>query len=253
MELKYFETVINEIEPFLREQGFRKSGDEPADDKLEVCFTGEKKVVSVIYHENTRLVKLLMCEISDDKDAVDFTEKSTWLFDTDHNAKDAVAIGIDFLDVIKDEMGLKEKPKRVASSVELPTKGTPGEAPNIQAFAAKFLAICPEFKDVYKEHVEKYNDFLYVKFFSETAVPHLKKLLWDKNKKQLVKFFEFLDEMYATGDNAVGSLITGVIIAEAFEGDVVYYDECAGLYMEGCKYIKQRGRSMTQGTKKKKV
>jgi len=240
VENKYFELIISEIRPFLSEQGFKKSKNE---DEFSALFESKTAAVSVVFESGSSQVKLLYAPIEEEETG-DVKTLSSWLFDDQHTDRDAKSIALDFVDSLRETMGIKQSTTRSTAEIELPGKGAPGTSPNIEAFCARFLAICPQYKDTYKEHILKYNDLLYADFFAETAVPHLKAVLDEGNKKQCVKFFDFLDEMYAQGDNIVGAVITAVILEGAFGSDIEAYDKAAEAYMGNAKYLKTRGRAM---------
>jgi len=246
LEQKYFDIVLEELRPFLAEQGFKTGkAESKGEEALSARFASAERVVSVRFNEDSSQIELRYCDAEADKDEEKLL--SAWLFDTEHGERDAKHIAIDYLDSLKEQMGLKETKRRSATDVALPSKGTPGDTPNIDAFCARFLAICPQYKDDYKEHVLTYGELLYEDFFRRTAVPYLKTILDEGNKKTLIKFFDFLNEMYAAGDKTVGAVITGVIVAGGFDGDVKRFDGCAA-YMENAKYLKQRGRSVVSQT-----
>ena len=240
MENKYFKIIISEMQPFLSEQSFKTVKGE---DEFSAQFESKTAGISVVFEEGTSLVKLLYAPIEEDEKG-EIKALSSWLFDDQHTDRDAKSIALDFVDSLREEMGVKQNVVRKSSEIELPGKGAPGTSPNIEAFCARFLAICPQYKDAYKEHILKYNDLLYSDFFAETAVPHLKAVLDEGNKKQCVKFFDFLDEMYAQGDNTVGAVITAVILEGVFGSDLAAYDAAAAAYMGNVKYLKNRGRAM---------
>ena len=240
MELKYFELIISEMRPFLNEQGFRPGKSEG---ELSALFETQKAAASILFDETTSQIKLMFADIDENKEG-DFRLLSAWLFDEQHSDRDAKHIALDFVDSLRSAMGVKLDVKRSAKDIELPGKGVPGSSPNIDAFCARFLAICPQYKDDYKEHILQYNELLYNDFFAATAVPHLKSILAESNKKQCVKFFEFLDDMYAQSDNVVGTVITAVILGGVFGTDVAAYDAAAEAYMADTKYLKNKGRAM---------
>ena len=108
----------------------------------------------------------------------------------------------DFADSLREIFGMKKQVSNL-KDVALPSKAASrGPTPNVEALAQRFLAIFPQYKDAYREHMAKYGEFLYQDFFARTAAVKLKELCADPkaNKKQLEKFFDLLNEMYAEGD-----------------------------------------------------
>jgi hypothetical protein len=243
MNQNAYNIIMDALTPVFKENEFKpaKGGD---------VWQDGKKAFRVTFSEENKLFAFESAEL-DGAEEAEFSEISSWLFDDSHTEKDAKAIGEDFADSLKEKLGVKKQHTRSAE-VALPSKRASGDDPDISSFTAQFLALFPQFKDEYKNSVAKYGEFLYDDFYTQTAVPLLRTLLGEKNKKQLVKLFEFLNTMYAGGDADVCSLVTYTIIGKAIRDDVRLWTEAA-YYMEDAKYLKAAGGSMVrylQGHKK---
>ena len=217
MNTAALEVILQGIKPVLDEQGMkRQEGDEE-------IFLGDKYAVKVWYDEKPMMFKLDVATLEEGQ-PVDFNTVSSWLFDDAHNERDAAAIAADFADSLSIAFGVKKAVVR-QREISLPSKAAPGSTPGVEAFAQRFLTLFPQFKDTYKEDFAQYGEFLYENFFSKTAAVHLKALVAEKNKKQLVKFFNMLDEFYVEGDYNVQSVITYTIIGGAFGDDLALFEE----------------------------
>lgn len=239
MDQKAYETIIAGLEPVLTSQEMAESPDAPG------VYLNGKHAVKVEYDEDKKLFKLFAAEVAEGKE-VQFKELSAWLFDDSHTLRDAKAVAIDFEECLQTLFGLKKQASSLRD-VALPTKAASGETPNIEALAQRFLAIFPQYKDTYREHMAQYGEFLFQDFFANTAAKKLQELCENpqKNKKQLQKFFDMLNEMYAEGDASVSSTVTYTILGNAFAGDVDKFDSLKE-YMEACTYLRQNGRAMLQ-------
>lgn len=237
MNEKAYETIIAGLEPVFEAQKLEQSPDAPG------VFLNDKKAVQVSYDEKKKLFRLLTADVEEGKE-VQFREVSAWLFDETHNLRDAKAVAEDFADSLREIFGMKKQVSNL-KDVALPSKAASGATPNVEALAQRFLAIFPQYKDAYREHMAKYGEFLYQDFFARTAAVKLKELCADPkaNKKQLEKFFDLLNEMYAEGDANVSSTVTYTILGNAFGGDVEKFDSLKD-YMEKCPYLRQNGRAM---------
>lgn len=240
MDQKAYETIMEGLEPVFEAQKLLASPDAPG------VYLNDKKAVKVDYDEQRKLFRLSAADIEEGKE-VQFRELSAWLFDETHNLRDAKAVSEDFGDSLRELFGMKKQQAGSLKEVALPSKAASGATPNVEALAQRFLAIFPQYKDAYREHMAKYGEFLYQSFFSQTAAVKLKELAADPkaNKKQLGKFFTMLNEMYAEGDANVSSTVTYTILGNAFGGDLERFDALKD-FMEDCPYLRQNGRAMLQ-------
>ncbi len=248
MDQKAYETILAGLEPVFEAQKLRESPDAPG------VYLNDKKAVRVEYDEPRKLFKLSAADVTEGE-AVQFKELAAWLFDETHTPRDAAAVSEDFGESLRELFGMKKQTGGNAlRDVALPSKAASGATPNVEALAQRFLAIFPQYKDTYREHMAKYGEFLYQDFFAQTAAVKLRELAADPkaSKKQLGKFFSMLNEMYAEGDANVSSTVTYTILGNAFGGNLERFDELKD-YMEDCPYLRQNGRAMLQcikGSKK---
>ena len=213
------ENVIAEMQSFFNENGFKEE---------DGIFKNDKKAVKVEYSDERQMYILKTADIEEDG-KFELTEASAWLFDDSQNAKDAVAVGIDFSSTLKDEMGIKVKRSAVATSaVDLPTASKDGSY-NIASFTKKMLDVFPVLKDEYKAHVAVYGNFLYLNFFGEKLVPQIKAVLLENNKKSVKKLFDVLQNGYLHGDSDTVNAIVAVLAAACAKDDAIKANAVAAL------------------------
>lgn len=213
--------ILDELEPvFASQKLVRQDGD-------DIVYSNKTHAVKIWYDEEKKLFMLDMAVLNGDE-SVEFVNKSMYLFDSNHNDKDAKAIGGDFVDTLNHAFGVV---RTRTSSVDLPSKAAPGATPGEDAFCNRFLTLYPQYKDKYKADVEKYGDFLYERFFAETAAVKLRELVKANDKKPIIKMLEMLDEFYVDGNYDVQSTITYTIIGGAFRGENELFERACG-YME---------------------
>ena len=213
--------ILGELEPvFSSQKLIRQQGD-------DVVYTNSTHAVKIWYNEERKLFMLDVAALNGDE-SVDFVNKSMYLFDEGHNEKDAKSVGSDFADTLNTVFGVTRTRR---ASVDLPSKAAPGSTPGEDAFCNRFLTLYPQYKDKYKQDVERYGDFLYERFFSETAAVKLKELMASGEKKAIIKMLQMLDEFYVDGNFDVQSTITYTIIGGAFRDNTDLFEKACA-YME---------------------
>ena len=218
MDNRYLENVINEMQPFLDENGFKL---------VDGVYKNDKKAATVEYSDERQMYILKTADIVEDG-SYELVEVNAWLFDDSQNAKDAEAVGIDFVSTIKSELGIKNKRSSASALVDLPTVSKDG-AYNITAFTKKVLDVFPALKEEYKAHVLVYGNFLYLNFFGEKLVPLIKDVLLENNKKSVKKLFDVLQNGYLQGDKDTVNTIVAVVAAACVNDEAVKNNAIAAL------------------------
>ena len=130
LDNKYLLNVIAEMKPFFDENGFVCEG--------EGVYKTDAKKIEVSYNDARQMFVLKVAEIEVD-DFGEPVELSAWLFDDSQNEKDAESVGMDFVDTLRKNMGIKAK-KVGGINVDLPTVSKDG-ALNVSGFAKKALDV----------------------------------------------------------------------------------------------------------------
>ena len=203
MDNRYYDSVIKEMKPFLDEAGFvlREGG----------FYLAETKAAKVEYNDGSQSYELFVADV-EEGNVGEFSKITSWLFDDSQTEKDAESVGIDFVDTLRKNMGIKVKRTATGTNIELPTATKNGNM-DIGGFAKKVLDVFPAFKDEYKAHVAKYGNFLYMSFFADTLVPQIKGILTEGNKKSLKKLYDLLDTAYNTGNGEISNIVVACISA----------------------------------------
>lgn len=210
MDNRFLGDVLNEMQPFFDEQGFKAFDDG--------VFKSETRVVKVEYNEERQMFVLSKADINEDGEG-ELSEANAWLFDDGQNAKDAQAVGIDFTETLRKDLGIRHT-RSANVAVELPASSKDGVM-SIAGFTKKVLDIYPQFKDEYKAHVGKYGNFLYLDFFGYTLVPQIKTTLKENNKKSVKKLYELLENAYLIGDRETVNTVVAVVAAAACESEEI--------------------------------
>lgn len=210
MDNRYYDRVIEEMQPFFDEQCFKLTEDGG--------FKNDKKAVKVQYDESRQMYTLSAADI-EDGNIGEYAEINAWLFDDSQNAKDAAAVGIDFTASLRKSLGIKIK-RTAGAEVELPSLSKSGSV-TVTGFTKKMLDFFPVLKDSYKDHIAEYGNFLYLNFFGEYLVPQIKTVLSSDNKKQIKKLFDLLDDLYVKGDKDTVNTIVALLCAAAYNDEKV--------------------------------
>lgn len=219
MDNRYLQNVIDEMQPFFTENGFKEA---------DGIYKNETRVVAVEYSDERQMYVLKTADIAEDG-SYELTETSSWLFDDSQNAKDAEAVGMDFTSTLKDQLGIKHtRSSSFANAIDLPSVSKDGTY-NITAFTKKVLDVFPALKDDYKEHVAVYGNFLYLNFFGEKLVPQIKTILLENNKKSVKKVFDVLQNGYLQGDRDTVNTIVAVLAAACVNDETAKANAIAAL------------------------
>ena len=197
------------MQPFFDENGITlKDG----------IYSNDTKAIDIGYDDNRQMYFLKVADI-EEGNISEYREINAWLFDDSQNARDAIAVGIDFVGSLRKEFGIKHK-RTVNSIVDLPTASKDGSI-NISSFTKKVLDVFPAMKDEYKAHISIYGNFLYLNFFAENFVPRVIRLFEEGTKKQIKKFYDILEDGYVKGDKDTVNAIVIVLAAAAYNNEKV--------------------------------
>lgn len=225
MDNRYYDNVISEMQSFLDEQGFKADGD---------GFKNKTKKIAVKYNEDKQVYELHVASGEEDGNFGEMTVVNSWLFDDTQTAKDAESVGMDFVNSLKKELGVKNV-RSLTSNIELPTATKSGNI-TVTGFTKKMLDLFPTLKDEYKAHVAVYSNFLYLNFFGEKLVPLIKEMLESGNKKRIKKLYNILDDAYLKGDKDTINIVVAVLVASAY-GSEKADDEIKGMLAENTHFL----------------
>ena len=243
MEKKFFDEIVSFMSKTIATFNFVPVEGE------EYTFVGETKAFKIVYTDNKQFC-LQVANVSEGAIG-EYSDKASWLFDENHSSKDTLIIAEDFEDTLFKELGVKRQAAHSGAEISLPNKTVAGQTPNIENFTQKILAIFPEFKESYKEELEKNGEYLYIDFLKKTFIPKFRAVVASGNKKQISKIMDMLGKMYYEGDSTVSNVVVGVVIAGTFKDDAEAFDKCAEA-IEDYPCLRSAGRQILQCVKKNK-
>lgn len=204
--------------------------------KEDNCFQNDKIAFKIVHDEDKKMLYLEVAEVGENNILGDYEIKSSWLFEESENLRDAASAGMDFNDTVKSLLGIRKVRTGRGGEVVLPGRNA-GDAKNIDALCGRLLAIFPQYKEDYKEHVFRYGSLLYIKFFSQTFAVQIGEMLDQNNKKSLKKLFDCLGEMYNIGDRTTQNAVVGILLGGAVKDNKQRYDTALE-YLEDYAYLK---------------
>lgn len=208
MDNRHYESLIGEMQSFFEEQGITE--------KIDGIFANDKKSISIKYDEPRQMYCLSVADFDSENNTLgEYKEINAWLFDDTQNAKDAQAVGIDFVNSLRKEFGIK-KARNINSNIDLPTVSK-SDSMNITGFTKKMLDIFPSLKEEYKAHMTVYGNFLYINFFGEHLVPLLKNLFSTGTKKQIKKLYDVFEDAYIKGDSDTVNIMVALLCASSYQ------------------------------------
>lgn len=230
MEMKdVFNTVEKQLSEINGELGFRKEKQE----ENSIVFTGEKGAYRVVYDASENIMAF-DCAYEYDGNEESFKTISRSFFDAEnYEEKDARSLANEIGDEIS---GLFKKRKQVdLEKVKMPKAVSRTKAKNgvisydSDSLANRFGTLYPEFKNVIKENIVKYGEFLPETFFIEHGTEKVLDVIKNGSETDRKKLFKMLNEIYEDGTNEVQDII-GVTILGAMKNDKAMM-EVADQYM----------------------
>ncbi len=214
MNVEAYNLIIDTISHILEAKQFRA-----VDGEQSSYFTNGTAAIRVRYDADHELFYLEQAVMDGEVPAESWKILSSWLFGKDASLKDAKSIANDFEDTLREFLGVKPATAKTSTAANLPSKESNGDDPTPAVMAGRFLTIFPQFKEEYQKYVTEKGTFLYVHFFEEIAVPHLRALLEADDKKRLVKFFDLMNYIYCNGDQEARSVVSAVLLDGALRNN----------------------------------
>ena len=217
MNSQVLDKILEQLNGIIETAGFKAN-----EDKTE--FKNEKLSFKIGHDEEKKLLLLDVAEVNEAGEVGEYSNASSWLFENPEDLRDAESAGMDFFDTLKGKIGFKNTRINKNGEIAMPSKEKSGNSFNVEAFCAKLLAIYPQLKDEYKNHVAEYGSFLYVDFFKNHIVPMIEKLLDENNKKNIKKVFPVLNDVYINGDRTAQNVLVGIVLCGAVKNNKERYD-----------------------------
>lgn len=209
-----FKLIEKNLEDINKELNFKKTD---AGDN-SISFSSDKGVYRVVYDSESNIMSF-ECANDMNEDEVKFNTISRSLFDAaSYDERDAKSLANE----IRDEISslFKSKKKVDLEKVKMPKAVSRTKAKNgmisydTDSLANRFGVLYPDMKDLIKENIVKYGEFLPETFFMEHGTPRVIDVIKSGNDAEVKKLFKMLNEVYEDGTNEVQDIIGVTILGE---------------------------------------
>lgn len=230
-------TIVTEVQPTMNKLDFKivvpadmEKGMLPVftrDGSSYVAYESGKGKLRILFNENK--IRLLSGEkdakIEDDSD---YTLLASYLMVLDeYDLKDAKSVANEISENLIEAYSPKQIAKRQQNIKAQATvsrsavkNGTLLYDP--ATLAIRLSALYPEIKAEYKNHLEKYDEFLCEHFFVTVVNPLVFATIRENNPQKMKKLFNIINEIYEDGSNEVQDVIVVTMLASYdYQGDML--------------------------------
>ena len=231
--------VFNIIEKNLSQTnsnlGFKKRGSE--DNVLS--FAGDLGLYRLVYYPDNTILAF-ECAYEDNGSETEYNTIARNLLDLNEcDEREAKSISNDMLDEVERMFEVKKKVD--LDKVKMPKSVSRTKAKNgtisydVDSLANRFGALYPEFKNVIKQNVVDYGEFLPETFFLEHGNAKVLDIIQNGTEAEQKRLFKMLGEVFEDGTNEVQDVI-GVTILGQMKNDpemMAVADKYMSEYMAG--------------------
>lgn len=215
MELnELFNIIEKNLAKTNEELGFKFDGK----NENSISFKGEKGVYRVNLDSKSNILSF-ECAYEDKGDETEFNTISRSLFELDSaDERDARSSANEVRDEVENLFKVRKKVD--LEKVKMPKAVSRSKAKNgiisydTDSLANRFGALYPEFKDVIKQNIVDYGEFLPEDFFVNYGAPKCMEIINSNNKAEQKRLFKMLGEVYEDGTNEVQDIIAVTILGE---------------------------------------
>ena len=210
--------VFNIIEKNLSQTnsnlGFKKRGSE--DNVLS--FAGDLGLYRLVYYPDNTILAF-ECAYEDNGSETEYNTIARNLLDLNEcDEREAKSISNDMLDEVERMFEVKKKVD--LDKVKMPKSVSRTKAKNgtisydVDSLANRFGALYPEFKNIIKQNVVDYGEFLPETFFLEYGNEKVLGIIKNGSEAERKRLFKMLGEIFEDGTNEVQDVIGVTILGE---------------------------------------
>ncbi|MBQ3904579.1 MAG: hypothetical protein II744_06330 [Eubacterium sp.] len=215
MELnEIFKALENNLKETNNQLGFKKAQAEGN----ELSFASDSGVYRLVHDSESNILSF-ECAYTVDGETGDFSTVSRLLLDpADFDEREARSTANEIIEEI--ERLFKVKKQVNLDKVKMPKSVSRTKAKNgiisydVDSLANRFGALYPEFKDIIKQNVVDYGEFLPETFFTEHGNAKVLDVIKSGNEAEQKKLFKMLGEIFEDGTNEVQDIIAVTILGE---------------------------------------
>lgn len=230
-------TIITELQPTTDKLDFKivipdniEKGELPIFQRgsgAYIAYEGSKGKLRILFSDNK--IRLLSGEKeAKSEDDSDYTLLASYLMILDeYDLKDAKSVTNEIAENLTEAYSPKKIAKRqqtVKAQATVSRSAVKNGALlyDPATLAIRLAALYPEIKDEYKNHLEKYDEFLCENFFTTVVNPLVFATIRTNNPQQMKKLFNILNEIYEDGSNEVQDVIIVTMLSSYdYQGDML--------------------------------
>lgn len=173
------------------------------DDIYKSVFASDKRAFCLSYDLEGKKFILDTASVNEGETG-EFKNVSVWLFDPDTDAPNELrSVCNEFNENISDVIIGKAKINAPAKNVRAPQK----VKTDYETFCQKAVELYPAFADIYEENISRNGKLDPDEFAVDSLGKYMMEMLAQKKNAQTKKLFEFLNNMFASGDDDVASIV----------------------------------------------
>ncbi len=238
IKVELFKSVLDEVNITLKKLGFEalknESGAviESSEDEAIAKYTGEKGVLKFVY--SNEKVTVFSGEDTEEPDNTPKRMLASLLSDNADDKDIKYVIG-EITESLNDKYAKKEAVQK-KQSVKTPQTVSKNAVKNGSFYdqntlASKLCLVFPELREMYKNNIAEYGEFLAEDFFVNYATPKVIDAIKENKPQTMKKLFQTLNEIYEDGTNDTQGLIAVTILGE-LNNDQVLLARCVDYMSE---------------------
>lgn len=198
-----------------------------SDNTSYLAYKGDKGMLRILFSDNK--IRLLAGETTaKSEDDSDYSLLASYLLVLDeYDLRDVKSVANEIVENLEEAYTPKQIAKRQQN---IKAQATVSRAAvkngsilyDSATLAIRLATLYPSIKDSYKQHLERYDEFLCEDFFINIVNPFVYDTIRENNPQKLKKLFGILNEIYEDGTNEVQDVIVVTMLASFdYTGDML--------------------------------
>lgn len=215
------ETILQTMKELTFEPVYEKGADRKnpplrkRDDTHLMQYDGEKGKLRVLFSGN-KVLLLAGAADAESEDDSDYSKLLTAFVDYDeYTEKDIRSTANDIIEALQENFGIKAQ-QRQNTKMPVPVSRTQAKSGvmsyNPLTLANRLLAVYPELKEIYKQSIEDYGEFLAEDFFINHANKLIIETINKSDPQKMKKLFGIFNEVFEDGTNETQGVIAVTIL-----------------------------------------
>lgn len=219
------ETILQTMKELTFEPVYEKGADRKnpplrkRDDTHLMQYDGEKGKLRVLFSGN-KVILLAGAADAESEDDSDYSKLLTAFVDYDeYTEKDIRSTANDIIEALQENFGIKAQ-QRQNTKMPVPVSRTQAKSGvmsyNPLTLANRLLAVYPELKEIYKQSIEDYGEFLAEDFFINHANKLIIETINKSDPQKMKKLFGIFNEVFEDGTNETQGVIAVTILGSQY-------------------------------------